>query len=115
MTKMETTEWLEWICSSEDAVALKANYDKWAENYDDDVSDVWKPVTAAAVVLLANYLADREGQILDIGAGTGLAGQALHALGCSNIIGIDISAAMLQKAADKNVYNDLICLSLIHI
>ncbi|CAA6822593.1 MAG: Unknown protein [uncultured Thiotrichaceae bacterium] len=109
MAKMETSEWLEWICSSEDAEALRNNYDQWAENYDDDVSNAWNPVTIAAASMLSTCLTDKQGKILDVGAGTGLAGLALHALGFSNITGIDISAAMLEQAAAKNVYNNLIC------
>ena len=112
MSKMESTQWLEWICSTEDADALRDNYDQWAVTYENDVADVWKPVPIAAAAMLSTHLADKQATILDVGAGTGLAGLALHALGFSKITGIDISSAMLGKAAAKNVYASLVCCSI---
>ena len=112
MPKMESKEWLQWICSTEDADALRRNYDQWAVTYENDVSDVWKPAPIAAASMLSTHLADKQGAILDVGAGTGLAGLALHALGFRKITGIDISSAMLDKAASKNVYASLVCCSI---
>lgn len=53
---------------------------------------------------------------MDIGAGTGLVGTRLHALGYEDLTGIDLSPDMLRKAADKKVYKylyeaDLNCLN----
>jgi predicted TPR repeat methyltransferase len=45
--------------------------------------------------------------ILDAGAGTGLMGSILDALGYREQIGIDISAGMLNKANERDVYKDL--------
>lgn len=48
-------------------------------------------------------------QILDIGCGSGLCGFEIKKLfPKSQIIGVDISSQMLQKAAEKNIYSKLI-------
>ncbi len=48
-----------------------------------------------------------QGPVLDVGAGTGLAGQALAEMGVSPIDAADISAEMLHVAERKDVYRDL--------
>ena len=50
--------------------------------------------------------------ILDLGCGTGLAGEALIDL-AKNLVGIDLSKEMLKLASAKNIYNRLV-LSEIH-
>ncbi len=45
--------------------------------------------------------------VLDLGCGTGLAGPLLHSF-AGTLIGIDLSRKMLEKAADKSVYDHLI-------
>ncbi len=112
MSKIQPKEWLEWICSSQNLDQLRQNYDQWADQYDADVGGVWDPVPTAAAFMLAEYMNDKQGVILDIGAGTGLVGVALAELGFEEIIGIDISPAMLSKAAAKGVYSSLECCSI---
>jgi predicted TPR repeat methyltransferase len=112
MSKIQPKQWLEWICSSQNLDQLRQNYDQWADRYDADVGDVWEPVPTAAAMMLAEYLDDLQGVILDIGAGTGLVGVALAELGFEEIIGMDISPAMLSKAAAKGVYRSLVCCSI---
>ncbi|WP_370462033.1 methyltransferase domain-containing protein [Phyllobacterium sp. SYP-B3895] len=43
---------------------------------------------------------------LDLGCGTGLMGPLLRAR-CQHLVGIDLSEVMLQRAAEKNVYDSL--------
>jgi SAM-dependent methyltransferase len=50
---------------------------------------------------LAQYVSNPTGAVLDIGCGTGIGGVALRHLGFDIVDGIDISAAMLVKAAEK--------------
>lgn len=47
-------------------------------------------------------------KVLDLGCGTGLIGQALAAMHC-DIVGVDLSSKMLDKARAKNLYSELIC------
>lgn len=109
MSNMKPEQWLEWICASEDHDALTQNYDQWAKQYESDVSGVWDVVPNAAAAMLASLIADKQSLILDIGAGTGLAGLALHALGFRHIDGMDISPSMLEIAEAKSVYRNLYC------
>ncbi|AOY83800.1 MULTISPECIES: class I SAM-dependent methyltransferase [Moorena] len=112
MPEIQPNEWLKWICSSQNFDQLRQNYDQWADQYDADVGGVWGPVPLAAAFMLAEYMDDKQGVILDVGAGTGLVGVALAELGFEQIIGIDISPAMLTKAAEKGVYSSLVCCSI---
>jgi SAM-dependent methyltransferase len=47
------------------------------------------------------------GTVLDAGAGTGLFGSILRVLGYEDLVGIDISERMLEKAGEKDVYRGL--------
>ncbi len=49
----------------------------------------------------------RFGRVIDVGCGTGLAGAAF-ASSSASMIGIDLSAAMIDQARRKHVYDDLI-------
>jgi len=109
MPEIKPNEWLQWICSSQNFDELRENYDRWADRYEADISGVWEPVPLAAALMLAEYMGSKQDVVLDIGAGTGLAGVALTALGFERIIGIDISPAMLAQASAKGAYQSLVC------
>ena len=49
---------------------------------------------------------------LDLGCGTGLVGEAIRAQ-CGELVGIDLSERMLDKAREKNIYQALICSDLL--
>lgn len=106
---MEAKQWLKWICSSQDLDELGQNYDQWSDKYEADVSEVWEAVPKTAALMLSKYIDDKQGLILDFGAGTGLVGVALAALGFEQIVGMDISSGMLTIAKEKGVYSTLIC------
>ncbi len=112
MSERQPKEWLNWICSSQDLNELRNNYDQWADNYETDISKVWELVPKTAALILSEYLEDKQSKIFDFGAGTGMVGVALAELGFEKIIGMDISPAMLTKAADKGVYSSLVCCSI---
>lgn len=44
--------------------------------------------------------------VLDLGCGTGLAGETLRPF-AAHMVGVDLSAEMLAKAQDRNIYDDL--------
>jgi predicted TPR repeat methyltransferase len=48
-----------------------------------------------------------ESTVLDMGCGTGLVGQYLKERGFVNIVGVDASKGMLDKAAVKGSYTEL--------
>ena len=62
--------------------------------------------------LLGEHLPDRTAQVLDVGCGTGLAGQSLAELGFELIDGMDISPEMMQVAARRGVYRHFIAADL---
>ena len=54
-------------------------------------------------------------EILDLGCGTGLVGKYLaNYVGKGHIYGVDLSAEMLKKAQQKNIYSKLFCGDLLH-
>ncbi len=82
-------------------------YAVWADTYDSDfVAESQYELhlhTARAFVK-----AGGRGPVLDVGAGTGMCGQALANLGSGPIDATDISAEMLDIAMGKDVYRDAI-------
>ncbi len=87
---------------------LRELYKDWAATYDADharVGFVGHQVTAQ---VLARHLTRHDAaRILDAGAGTGAAGEALSALGFTNIVGLDLSEDMLAVAGAKGVYTQV--------
>lgn len=83
-------------------------YAEWAKSYDSGFAkemDYRLPAHVAAAFLAHGGT----GPILDVGAGTGLLAEHLRALGCSaEIDGLDLSSAMLERAAEKGLYANLI-------
>ncbi len=94
------------LSDTEEVVEL---YDEWAATYDEELvgaNDYVAPVRLAQT--FAEHAERKDLRIIDIGCGTGLAGQALHALGFSTIDGLDLSPGMLAEARTKGVYDALI-------
>lgn len=49
-------------------------------------------------------------KLLDLGCGTGLVGEILkEKYGFDNLVGLDVSEDMLEKAKEKGIYKKLIC------
>jgi len=109
LSTIQPEEWVKWITQSQSINELSDKYDKWADSYDSSVEEVWSSVTKEAALMLSKYLPNKSKTVLDVGAGTGLSGVALADVGFIDLIGIDLSAAMLEKAASKKVYNSLVC------
>lgn len=83
-------------------------YKDWAENYEaDTVGEFGYVAPLATAQALDRFLDDTSARILDAGCGTGLVGQALKALGYGSMDGLDYSREMLDQAAKKGVYQDL--------
>lgn len=83
--------------------SIKKLYAAWAESYDTDFAlargyNFHRHVAAKFVE------AGGTGPILDVGAGTGLVGEALAELGVTNIEGTDLSTEMLAVAEAKGCY-----------
>ena len=57
--------------------------------------------------VLLRYLKNTEAKILDAGCGTGLVGSILYNKEYKNIVGVDFSQQMLDRALKKNIYQSL--------
>ncbi|MDJ0822989.1 MAG: class I SAM-dependent methyltransferase [Paracoccaceae bacterium] len=81
-------------------------YRAWAETYDSGFAEDMGYVLALRV---AEVFADAwvAGPVLDLGAGTGLCGEALVRLGVGPVDATDLSPEMLAVAARKGVYRAL--------
>ncbi len=97
---------LQWIYGSEGQDQLRERYDVWAADYDTDLGDLrWSAPQACAD--RCSRFAQPGAEILDAGCGTGLVGVALAAIGHTRIVGLDLSAGMLERSAARGVYNEL--------
>ena len=93
----------------------RALYRDWAQTYDTTMIDGLRYRSPALVAqLLGEHLADRDAAVLDIGCGTGLAGQVLAGQGFTTIDGLDISPEMMQVAQERGGYRHFLAADLNH-
>lgn len=101
-------EFLDRIYALEDEGDVRSFYDEAAGDYDEillaQVGYVSPTICARSI---ARFLPDRQAALIDLGCGTGLAGEALTALGYTHIDGVDFSAEMLAVAKARNCYTKL--------
>jgi ubiquinone/menaquinone biosynthesis C-methylase UbiE len=99
-------ERIAWVIDDVDQKELRRRYDLWAAHYDADVDS--GEVYGAPMVMaeVAGKFLSKTDRILDAGAGTGLSGAALKAVGFENLTAIDYSAGMLEVAAKKGIYRE---------
>ena len=62
---------------------------------------------ASAIAAALGPAAAPTRDVLDAGAGTGLCGESLRTY-ARKLVGIDLSARMLEKAKDRAVYDELV-------
>lgn len=104
MAMEESHRRVQWVYGSTTNQELEERYDQWATEYDQDLADdfAWNAPDNGARVLASLVPADAN--VLDAGAGTGLAGVCLAAAGFTKMAAMDISQGMLDVAKEKNVY-----------
>ena len=105
MAMEESHRRVQWVYGSTTNQELEERYDQWATEYDRDLAEdfAWNAPDNGARVLASLVPADAN--VLDAGAGTGLAGICLAAAGFTNMAAMDISQGMLDVAKEKNVYS----------
>ena len=101
-----TTTYLDKIYSA-DSVDLRPFYAQWAQSYDQEVGENGYVTPLRIAEALARHVKDLSIPILDYGCGTGVSGQAFQEVGFLTIDGVDISAEMLEVAAQKKIYRHL--------
>lgn len=88
-------------------------YRVWAKTYDSDFALANGYAYANEVARVFDEHATSSDQpILDIGAGTGLVGEALKSAGYDALDALDISPEMLDVARAKHIYRSLHCADL---
>lgn len=97
-------------CADQDYV--RQVFDTFADSFEEALTELnYQVPQLIADSLSQNMTAfpSAELRILDLGCGTGLAAQCLFPLfKNAHFIGVDLSAGMLQVAAQKNIYNQLV-------
>jgi len=91
---------------------VRSLFDQYAVNFDQALVEVlgYRGPALLREALRATAAARRRafyfGRAIDLGCGTGLVAEALHAH-CGTIVGVDLSPAMAAAARRKNVYADV--------
>lgn len=107
MSGPENTPWLRRVYGARSREELATHYDGWASEYDKDLTAWGYLYPALAAAMITRYLRPGDGPLLDAACGTGFVGQVLALVGYTDIVGIDISDAMLAEARRKNVYREV--------
>jgi predicted TPR repeat methyltransferase len=87
---------------------VKRYFDQFADQFDRRLRELQYRVPEMLVAKLADKASDRSGalDVLDAGCGTGLAAPLLRPL-AERLVGVDLSAGMLRRAADLGIYDEL--------
>jgi predicted TPR repeat methyltransferase len=103
----EKTRQLHRIYASESAEETAAIYDGWAGDYEAHMAGAGYAHPAMVAAMLARHQPPGDAPLLDAGAGTGIMGELLAALGYAPIDGFDASTGMLARASERNIYREL--------
>jgi ubiquinone/menaquinone biosynthesis C-methylase UbiE len=93
-------------------IDLQDLYGLWSDSYDEDHQALGCIHHGLAAQTLFGHLADPGSAVLDAGAGTGIVGEHLAKLGCTNLTALDFSKDILAKAKAKNCYQNYILANL---
>ena len=93
--------------SAQSSQEIEEIYDNWAEDYERRILSYGYSTPAVTAGFFGRYVNPEDGAVLDAGAGTGITGAVLAPLGYRDLVGIDVSAKMLELAREKGVYRDL--------
>jgi len=92
------------------AAYVRSTFDGYAATFDKHLLDTLRyrgpQLLAGALRAARPGAADRSLDVLDLGCGTGLCGAALRPLARS-LVGVDLSPAMVAKARERGVYDDV--------
>jgi predicted TPR repeat methyltransferase len=90
-------------------------FDHYADTFDAHLQDTLHyhvPGELAALLTRTCPLPADKWRVLDLGCGTGLAGQAMAPFS-RQLVGVDLSPKMLEKAAAKGIYARLACADIV--
>ena len=112
MNSSDRSQWLDKVYLARNNTELAEGYDAWAQDYEQDVLSFGYKIPAIMSGLIGRYLPSGTDRILDAGAGTGILGENLAVMGYKDLVGIDLSAGMLEVARKKGVYRNLLQMTL---
>ena len=81
-------------------------YDNYADSYDQKLVDGLHYQAPQMILAALQEYRHEKIDILDLGCGTGLCGQAVRPM-AKRLDGVDLSPQMLAKAQQRNIYNEL--------
>ena len=85
-------------------------FDSYADHFDQHLTQVLKcdiPERLLALIKASSRTPAEKWDVLDLGCGTGLAGSAIAPF-ARQLVGVDLSGKMLEKAREKNIYSRLV-------
>jgi predicted TPR repeat methyltransferase len=102
-------------CSGRDVPPRASNeyvqrvFDSFASSFEAKLARLQyrAPTLVAEALAETGIPADKSRDVLDLGCGTGLCGPLLEPYS-RNLVGVDLSGGMLNHAAEKRIYDDLI-------
>ena len=86
---------------------LVAYFDRFAETFDKQLVEVLGYEVPEKLVRIVESQGRELPRVVDLGCGTGLAGPRLRQ-GAQRLVGVDLSPRMLEKAANRNLYDRLV-------
>lgn len=81
--------------------------EKLFDNFADNYELVLQKLNYGVVRSLRDFTGNVQGRLVDLGCGTGLAG-VVYKAPSTELVGVDISEKMLQRAQEKGIYQKLI-------
>lgn len=103
MSDSGMSERLDRVYSARSNEELAQSYDEWALHYEEDMLTLGYTIPSVITGLTGRYVPP-SGTMLDAGVGTGILGDTLKVLEYRDLVGIDLSEGMLDRAAEKGVY-----------
>ena len=101
---VEDSENLSSVYGAEDSEATRSAYEGWAEGYDAENLGNGYRVPGIGTAMIARHVMPNAGPVYDAACGTGIIGGMLELLGYEDIVGSDLSPAMLELAGTPKPY-----------
>lgn len=105
MKKQSREKWLSKLYAAHSPEERALVYDHWGLQYEADVLHTGYNMPQLFTGLTCRHITSMDDPILDVGAGTGILGQALSLLGYTAVEALDYSKGMLEVCRAKRVYS----------
>ncbi|CAE7350369.1 bioC [Symbiodinium microadriaticum] len=106
---METLQDHDFILEASHRQCVEELFDDYADDFDRHLGALRYDIPSCLLAMLPMAKFNR---CIDLGCGTGLAGARVRAR-CTLLEGVDLSQCMIEKAREKEIYDDLHCRDLV--